>query len=46
MATDERDIHKTAFCVGTGGLCEYFMMLMGLSNSTATVKKNNGSMFQ
>ena len=39
VATDERDIHKTAFRVGTGGLYEYLRMPMGLSNSAATFQK-------
>ena len=37
--TDERDIHKTAFRLGTGGLYEYLRMPMGLSNSAATFQK-------
>lgn len=39
VATDERDIHKTAFRVGTGGLYVYRRMPMGLSNSAATFQK-------
>ena len=39
VATDERDIHKTAFRVETGGLYEYLRMPMGLSNSAATCQK-------
>jgi hypothetical protein len=39
VVTDERDIHKTAFRVGTGGLYEYLRIPMGLSNSAATFQK-------
>lgn len=39
VATDERNIYKTAFRVGTGGLYEYPRMPMGFSNSAATFRK-------
>ena len=39
VAANERDIHKTAFRVGTGDLYEYMRMPMGLSNSAATFQK-------
>ncbi len=39
VAIDERDSHKTAFRVGTGGLYEYKRMPMGLCNSLATFQR-------
>jgi transposase InsO family protein len=39
VAMDEKDGHKTAFRVGTGGLFEYTRMPMGLCNSPATFQR-------
>ena len=36
---DEKDAHKTAFRLGTGGLYEYTRMPMGLCNSPGTLQR-------
>ena len=33
MAMSDADIHKTAFCIGSSGLCEFTWMPFGLSNA-------------
>ena len=36
LAMDEANIHKTAFCMGSSGLCEFTHMPFGLSNGGAS----------